>query len=157
MKGKYRTYFYLITIIFGFLLLSCDREDNISVKNIEGHWVYAETKAEVYVTDLSLKKSIEDYIGDRHKAYRVSYEFKNDKTYYYYQNFAEPHKGIYKIIDKNYFEMDDVQGEKTAVREDSLIYVISDLKEDVIRNLKIDRSKILEAKAIDVFKRGLIN
>lgn len=157
MKGKYLAYILIPAFILGFLLSSCDREDNTYVKNIEGHWVYKNTKAEVYVTDPSLKKTVEDYINNRYKAYNVSYEFKNDKTYYYYINYAVPLKGIYKTIDKNYFKMDDSKGVKTLSCEDSTIYILSDLKEEVAQELKIDKSKILKANTMDTFERGLFS
>jgi hypothetical protein len=155
MKDKYRAYILISILTLGFLLPSCDREDRVYAKNIEGHWIYTETKAEVYVTDLSLKKTIEDYINNRYKAYKVSYEFKNDKTYYYYKNYTEPLKGIYKIIDKNYFTMDDLQGVKTLSCKDSVIYIVSDIKDEVAQELKIDKNKILKAHTMDTFERGL--
>lgn len=157
MKGKYLAYILISILTLGFLLSSCDREDNAYTKSIEGHWVYTETKAEVYVTEPSLKKTIEDYINDRNKTYKVSYEFKNDKTYYYYKNYAEPLKGIYKTIDKNYFKMDDLQGLKTLSYKDSIIYIVSDIKDEVARELKIDKNKILKANTMDIFERGLFS
>ncbi|GAB6121043.1 hypothetical protein [Dysgonomonas termitidis] len=155
MKGKYREYILISILTLGVLLSSCDREESAYAKSIEGHWIYTETKAEVYVTDPSLKKTIEDYINNRYKAYKVSYEFKNDKTYYYYKNYAEPLKGIYKTIDKNYFTMDDKQGIKTLSCKDSVIYIVSDIKDEVVQELKIDKNKILKANTMDIFERGL--
>ncbi|MDR1881729.1 MAG: hypothetical protein LBR26_02980 [Prevotella sp.] len=148
-------YILISMVTLGFLLSSCDREDSAYAKNIEGHWVYMETKAGVYVTDFSLKKVIEDYINNRYKTCKVSYEFKNDMTYYHYKNYAEPLKGIYKTMDKYYFIMDDIQGEKTLACRDSIICIVSDIKDEVARELKIDKDKILKASATDIFERGL--
>lgn len=154
MKKKYRKYlFVLLSLIF--ILSSCSGEDSMSTKTIEGHWLYEKTKAEVYVTDPSLQIIIEEYIEKRNETYQVSYEFKNDKTYYFYQNYAEPIKGIYKMIDKDYSKMEDQQGAKTVVIESNSIFIISDLKEEVAQELNIDESKIIKATATDYFQRGL--
>ncbi|WP_029904208.1 hypothetical protein [Prevotella sp. 10(H)] len=155
MKGKYRYFFLILVIALGFLIQSCDREDSSYTKNVEGHWIHAGTKAEVYVTEPSLKQPIEDYIKNRYKENNVSYEFKNDRTYYFYQNYSEPLKGIYKTIDKSYYQIDDLRGEKSVVREDSSLYVVSDVREEVAKELKLDKNKILKANAMDIFERGL--
>lgn len=147
---------YLIALFsFIFLLSSCSNDDTISTKSIEGHWIYVGTKAEVYVTDPSLQAIVKDYIEKRNKTYQVSYEFKNDKTYYYYRNYAEPIKGVYKMLDENCSKMDDQRGLKTVIRESDSIFVITDMKEEVVKELNIDESKIIKVTAKDSFNRGL--
>lgn len=157
MNGKYLILFCVLLTTLGFLFISCDGDENVYVKDIEGHWIYVETKADVYVSnsDDTLKAAIEEYIENRYNPSKVSYEFKNDKTYYYYQNYAEPIKGIYKIEDKKYFKIDDSRGEKTALNENGSVYVISDLKSEVAEELGIDANKIVKATATDVFEKGL--
>lgn len=154
MKKIYLDYL-LVLLSLVFTLSSCGSDDGISTKSIEGHWIYERTKAEVYVTDPSLQIVIKEYIEKRNEAYQVSYEFKNDRTYYYYQNYTEPIKGIYKMMDKDYSKMDDQRGVKSVVRESNSIFVISDMKEEVARELNIDESKIIKATATDYFQRGL--
>ncbi|MDR2955961.1 MAG: hypothetical protein LBV43_12860 [Prevotella sp.] len=155
MKMKCLTYLLISAIVLGLSFVSCENDDNTNVKNLEGHWIYAGTKADVHVTDSALKRLVEDYIISRNEACKVSYEFKNDKTYYYYQDLAEPLKGIFRTVDKNYFVMDDVYGIKSMARNDSIIYVISDVREEIIRNLGIDEKVLVKALATDTFRRGL--
>ncbi|WP_050700778.1 hypothetical protein [Dysgonomonas sp. BGC7] len=155
MKIGFLTYLLIPLMALFLSLNSCDKEENTYTKSVEGHWIYSGTKAEVYVTDPSVKQAIIDYIENRYKSYQVSYELKNDKTYYYYINYAEPLKGIYHFTSKNIYSMDDTRGVKTAVQENSTISIISDLKEDVSSILDIDESVIIKANAIDSFKRGL--
>lgn len=155
MKVRCLTYLLLSVMTLGFLFTSCDGDDGAYTQSIEGHWVYSGTKADIYVTDTTVRKAVEEYILNRNREYKVSYEFKNDKTYYYYQNFEDPLKGIFKLIDKDYFIMDDSQGMKTVAREDTIIYVVSDLREEIARELQIDENKLVKALATDTFKRGL--
>ncbi|MBK5722212.1 hypothetical protein JGH11_15155 [Dysgonomonas sp. Marseille-P4677] len=154
MRKIYQNYL-IVLLTFTFLLSSCSSDDGISTKSIEGHWIYVDTKAEVYMTDPSLQVIVKDYIENRYRSYQVSYEFKNDKTYYYYLNYAEPIKGIYKMIDKDFSKMDDQRGVRNVVRESNSIFVISDMKEEVVRELNIDENKIIKATATDSFERGL--
>lgn len=157
MKMKHLTYLLLSVITLGFLLTSCDGDDSAYSQSIEGHWVYLGTKADVHVTDTTIKKMVDDYISNRNKEYKVSYEFKNDRTYYYYQNYDDPMKGIFKPIDKDYFIMDDLRGMKTVAREDTIIYVVSDLRKEIARELDIDEYKLVKAMATDTFRRGLFS
>lgn len=137
---------------------ACDKEDNnVSTRNIEGHWVHLRTSADVAVTDLMIKKKIEDHIINHNGAYKISYEFKNDKTFYFYINFAEPVKGVYKMQDKNNFELEDVKGIKTGVYNDGVLYVATDIKKDIAKELEIEEAKIIKAIAINVYQRGLNN
>jgi len=155
MKIKRLTYLLLSVITLGFLLTSCDGDDSSYNQSIEGHWVYTGTKADVHATDTTIQKMVEDYIENRNKDCKVSYEFKNDKTYYYYQNYTDPLKGLFKPIDKDYFIMDDLRGIKTVAREDTVIYVVFDMKEEIARELDIDEYKLVKVIATDTFKRGL--
>jgi hypothetical protein len=154
---KYILYILITIITLGASLVSCDSDDSTYTKSVEGHWIYMDTKMEILVSDSTMKQTIEDYIANRNNIYKVSYEFKNDKTYYYYQNYAEPLKGVYKIIDADWFMMDDSRGIRTVVREDSTIYVVSDLKEEIVRNLDLDPDKIVKVSVKDVFERGLFS
>lgn len=142
-------------LALGLLFTSCDKDDNSSLKNLQGHWVYSSTKTEVYVTDPSLKSKIEEYISKKIQENKMSYEFNSDKTYYYYQNYEEPQKGIYKLIDKNTFILDDANTFKSLTQDDSVIYIISDLKDEIIKEFKIDEKKIIKINTIDTFERGL--
>ncbi len=150
-------YLSVLILIFGFLLSSCDGEEMASTKNIEGHWIYAETKPDVYATDSSIKKKIEEYIENKNAAHKISYEFKNDKTYYCYQNNDEPIKGIFKVIDKNYFTIDNQEEKevKNIITKDSIIYITYDIKKEIAKELNIDERKIIKANATEIFKRGL--
>ncbi|WP_108821726.1 hypothetical protein [Dysgonomonas sp. Marseille-P4361] len=155
MKIRCLTYLLLLVMTLGLLFTSCDGDDGSSVQNIEGHWVYSGTKADVYAIDSVDQARIENYIQNRTSDLKLSYEFKNDKTYYYYQSLEEPMKGIVKPIDKEYFIMDDAKGKKTLAAQDSLIYVVSDLKEEIVRELEIDERRLVKALAVDTFTRGL--
>lgn len=157
MKIKCLAYLLLLIITPAFLLTSCDGDDVDYTKNVEGHWVYAETKADVYVTDSTLTKEVKEYIENRHKSIKVSYEFKNDRTYYFYQNYEEPLKGIYKIVDKDYYMIDDMRGIKTVTREDANIYIVSDMRKEIVKELGIDSNKLVKAIATDTFERGLFS
>ncbi|NDV79344.1 hypothetical protein [Dysgonomonas sp. 511] len=158
MKSVITTYILLpFIMVAAWLFTSCDSlsDDNSALKGIEGHWIYTSTKAEVQVADPSVRQKIIDYIENRYKGYHVSYELKNDKTYYYYINYAEPLKGIYQMTGKNLYSLDDIRGMKTVVRENSYIHIVSDLKEDIASILDIDENTIQKANAVDSFERGL--
>ncbi|MDU1891619.1 MAG: hypothetical protein E6767_13105 [Dysgonomonas sp.] len=157
MKWNSLTYYISSLFILGFLLVSCDGDDSSFVRNVEGHWVYMGTTADVYTTDPDLAEAVEDYIITRNDAYNISYEFKNDLSYYYYQNFSEPLKGKYKLIDKVSLILDDSRGKKLLTCEDSLIYLVTDMRLEVARELGVDEDKIVKAKATDVFERGLFS
>lgn len=157
MRMNCLTYLLLSVITLGVLFASCDGEDNAYSQDIEGHWVYIGTKADVHVTDTAIKKMVDDYILNRDKEYKMSYEFKNDRTYYYYLNNNDPMKGIFKPIDRDYFIMDDLRGMKTVAREDTIIYVVSDLRKEIARELDIEEYKLVKAMATDTFKRGLFS
>jgi len=152
---KFLTYILVPIVILGLFFTSCEKEDNSSTKDVQGHWVYSSTKAEIFVTDPSIKAAIEDYIAEKLDHNKMSYEFNNDKTYYYYQNYEDPLKGIYKPIDKNTFVLDDSRGLRSVMKDDSMIYVISDLKSEIIEKLNIDERKIIKINTIDTFERGL--
>lgn len=155
MKWNTLKYFLIPLLIFVLSLTSCDGEDSSFVRDVEGHWLYMETTADVYVTNPDLREAVEDYIITRNDAYNISYEFKNDKSYYYYRNFAEPLKGKYNLIDKSTLILDDPRGKKLLTYEDSLIYLVSDLREEISRELEIDENVIVKANATDIFERGL--
>lgn len=157
MKMKCLTYLLLSVITLGFLFTSCDGDDSAYSQNIEGHWIYLGTKTDVHVTDTTIRKMVDDYILNRGKENKISYEFKNDRTYYFYQNNDDPMKGIFKPIDMDYFIMDDIRGMKTVAREDTIIYVVSDLRKEIARELNIDEYKLVKAMATDTFKRGLFS
>ncbi|MBB4036119.1 hypothetical protein GGR21_002020 [Dysgonomonas hofstadii] len=152
---KFLTYILVPIIALGLLFASCEKEDNSSMKNVQGHWVYSSTKAEIFVTDPSLKVIIENYIAKKLDENTMSYEFNNDKTYYYYQNYEEPLKGIYKSLDKNTFILDDSRGLRSVMKDDSMIYVVSDLKSEIVEKLNIDERKIIKVSTVDTFERGL--
>lgn len=139
----------------GLFMLSCDGDENTPTSTIEGHWIYTATKVDISVTDPVLKEKVEEYIKQNVISEHTSYEFKNDKTYYYYLNFADPLKGKYKMQDKDYATLDDSRGLKKVICEDPLIYVQSDLKSQIAKDLKISESKIIEATITEVFEKGL--
>lgn len=72
---KFLTYILVPIIALGLLFASCEKEDNSSMKNVQGgHWVYSSTKAEIFVTDPSLKVIIENYIAKKLDENTMSYE-----------------------------------------------------------------------------------
>lgn len=152
---KYLIYILLPLAVFVLTFTSCDKDDSSYTKGVEGHWVHISTKAEVFVNDPAIRQKVEDYIVNRNTQYVVSYEFKNDKTYYYYQDYSDPIKGIYKVMDKNMFSMDDSRGVRTVVKEDSMIYIVTDMKSEIAKELNIDESVLVKVNAIDTFERGL--
>lgn len=141
----------------GLFMLSCDGDENTPTSTIEGHWIYTDTKIDISLTDHNpeLKAKVEEYIKQNVISEHTSYEFKNDKTYYYYLNFADPLKGKYKMQDKNFATLDDSRGLKKVICEDPLIYVQSDLKSQIAKDLKISENKIIEATITEVFEKGL--
>lgn len=141
----------------GLFVLSCDGDENSPTSTIEGHWIYTDTKIDISLTDHNpeLKAKVEEYIKQNVTSEHTSYEFKNDKTYYYYLNFADPLKGKYKMQDKNFATLDDSRGLKKVICEDPLIYVQSDLKSQIAKDLKISENKIIEATITEVFEKGL--
>jgi len=153
MKGLVRN--ILIILALSFFLISCEKEDASLIKSVEGHWVYTTTKAEIIVTDPALKEKIQTYIDSQDKELKISYEFNNDKTFHFYQSYKEPLKGIYKMTSKDTFVLDDSRGLRSVIKEDSLIYIIADLKEEIIKELKIDQDKVIKIQVVDTFERGL--
>lgn len=156
MNMKYVIYL-LISIATCWLLVSCDGDEGSFAKSFEGYWVFTERQVEIKVTDSNLEEKIQEYISNRADSIQSSYEFKNDKTYYYYLNHSDPVKGIYKILDNNYMMIDDARGIKTVACEDSLIFVISDLKNEVVRELNLDKSKVIKVNITSTFERGLFS
>jgi hypothetical protein len=134
---------------------SCDGDENLSSGSIEGHWIYMETKVDVFVVDPVLRKTVDEYIKQNVKSSQASYEFKNDRTYYFYLDYADPLKGKFKMLDKNYATLDDSRGLKKLICEDSLIYVQYDLRSKIAAELNISLDKIMEATVTEVFERGL--
>ena len=57
--------------------------------------------------------------------------------------------------DKDYATLDDSRGLKKVICEDPLIYVQSDLKSQIAKDLKISENKIIEATITEVFEKGL--
>lgn len=147
--------FFLLVITLGLLMTSCDGDDNASVKNIEGHWLYTETKINISVSDPALKKAAEEYVSKILAKTQISYEFKNDRTYYCHRDNTDPLKGKFKMLDKNYYQLDDIRGEKKVVREDGKIYIISDLRSEIANELSVTQDVIIEATITEVFERGL--
>lgn len=142
-------------VLIGLFFLSCDKDDSAYIRDVQGHWVYLSTKTEILVTDPVLKQNIETYITNKYKEGNISYEFNTDKTFQYYRSYEEPLKGIYKLIDKNTFMLDDSRGIRSVLKDDSVIYVISDLKSEIAKELNIDESKIIKVSTVDTFERGL--
>lgn len=155
VKAKFLTYIFVSILSLGFLMLSCDGDDSLSTRNVEGHWIYMETKIDVSVPDPVLKKKVDEYIQKHVVPSHTSYEFKNDKTYYYYTDHSDPLKGKFKMLDKNYATLDDSRGLKRLITEDSLIYVQYDLRSEIAQELNIDKDKIVEATITESFERGL--
>jgi len=155
MGIKYLTYIFISIVTIGLLMTSCDSDDSTSIKNIEGHWLYIENKIDISVSDPDLKKGVEKYIADTLENTQISYEFKNDRTYYCHRDDADPVKGKFKMLDKNYYQIDDIRGEKKIVREDSKIYILTDFKKEIARQMNIPEDKIIEATVTEVFERGL--
>jgi len=114
-----------------------------------------ETKIDVSVADPVLKKKVDEYIKENVESSQASYEFKNDRTYYFYLNYADPLKGKFKMLDKNYATLDDSRGLKKLICEDSLMYVQYDLRSEIASELNISMDKIMEATITEVFERGL--
>lgn len=155
MKARYLTYIFISIITFGMLMVSCENDDSSSVKNIEGHWLYVGTKINVSASNAALKKSAEEYIATTLKNTQISYEFKNDKTYYCHRDNTDPLKGKFKMLDKNYYLLDDIRGEKRIVRENDKIIVLSDFKKEIARQLNVAEDAIIEATVTETFERGL--
>ncbi|GAB6009844.1 hypothetical protein [Dysgonomonas reticulitermitis] len=155
MKARYLTYIFISIITFGMLMTSCENDDSSSVKNIEGHWLYEGTKINVSASNAVLKKSAEEYIATTLKNTQISYEFKNDKTYYCHRDSTDPLKGKFKMLDKNYYLLDDIRGEKRVVRENDKIIVLSDFKKEIARQLNVAEDAIIEATVTETFERGL--
>lgn len=155
MKIKCLTYLLSLVVIFGLFFVSCDSDGGSDIQEIEGHWVYLGTKADVYVIDAALQRKVEEYIQKKNEADKLSYEFKNDRTYYFYQNLAIPMKGIVKNLGEDSYLIDDARGLRTLSYGDSVIYVVSDLKEEIVRELQIDERMLVKALAVDTFRRGL--
>jgi hypothetical protein len=156
VKYKNLTYIlFLLVISFGLLTTSCDGDDGVSIRNIEGHWLYIETRVNISVSDPELKKAAEEYVAKTQKYVQISYEFKNDRTYYCHRDNTDPLKGKFKMLDKNYYLMDDIRGEKKIVLEDNKIYIMSDLRNEIANELRITQDKIAEASITEVFERGL--
>ncbi|MDR1091088.1 MAG: hypothetical protein LBL79_08445 [Prevotella sp.] len=155
MKAGYLTYIFISIITFGILMASCENDNNSSVRNVEGHWLYVETKINVSASSAALKKSTEEYIAATLKNAQISYEFKNDKTYYCHRDNTDPLKGKFKMLDKNYYLLDDIRGEKRVVREDNRIIVLSDLRKEIARQLNVAEDAIIEATVTETFERGL--
>lgn len=156
MKIKSLTYLLLLVAASGLLFVSCDRDEGLNVQDIEGYWEYSGTKADVYLVDPVEQEKVEKYVRNRNVENAQSYEFKNDRTYYYYLNNAYPLKGIVKSLDEGQYLMDDERGVKVLSSEDTAIYVVSDLKEEVVRELQIDERKVIRALAVDTFRRSLL-
>lgn len=155
MRVRYLTYIFISVITLGFLMASCESDDSSSVKNIEGHWLYVETRINVSASSPALKESAEEYIAETLKNPQISYEFKNDKTYYCHRDNTEPLKGKFKMLDKNYYQLDDIRGEKTVIRDDDKILVLSDLKKEVAHQLNVAEDAIIEATVTESFELGL--
>lgn len=136
-------------------MLSCDSDDNISSRSVEGHWVYVETKINISVPDSVLKERVNEYILHNVISAHTSYEFKNDRTYYYYTDYADALKGRFKMLDENYATLDDSRGLKKLITEDSLIYVRYDLRSEIAEALHIDERKIIEVTITESYERGL--
>jgi len=152
---KFLKYILVPIILIGLLFISCDKDDNAVIRDVQGHWVYLSTKTEILVTDPLLKQNIESYISNKYKEGNISYEFNTDKTYQYYKSYQDPMKGVYRLIDKNTFILDDSRGVRSVLKDDSVILVISDLKSEIAKELNIDESKIIKVTAVDTFERGL--
>lgn len=155
MKTRILYYISALFILFAFVLSSCEGDDSANTKDLEGHWIYQQTKAEVYADEPELQEAVRNYIETNSKSYIRSYDFKNDRTYYYYRNYAEPIKGTYKVLDKNYFQMDDYNGIKTVISEPNSIYIISDVRDEICKALNLDEDRIIKVIVTDVYERGL--
>jgi hypothetical protein len=59
------------------------------------------------------------------------------------------------MLDKNYYLLDDIRGEKRIVREDNKIIVLSDFKKEIARQLNVAEDAIIEATVTETFERGL--
>ncbi|MDR1706620.1 hypothetical protein [Dysgonomonas sp.] len=155
MRVRHLTYIFISIITFGVLMSSCENDISSSVKSIEGHWLYAGTKINVSASTPTLKKSAEEYIAKILENTQISYEFKNDKTYYCHRDNADPLKGKFKMLDKNYYQLDDIRGEKTIIRENDKIFVFSDLRKEIAQHLKVAEDAIIEATVTEIFEQGL--
>lgn len=154
------TYISILTLLCClFFMNSCDRdskETNAHSKNMEGYWLYVDTKVDIVLSDTFLIKDVRNYISRNYSIQRASYEFKNNKTFYLYQNYSEePLRGNYERVDKEYFVLDDARGFHRVVYMDSLIYVMTNLKRDIAQGLNVDENRIVKADLMEIFKRGL--
>lgn len=153
--SKLTNIFISVLFFCFFILASCDRDGASDTRNIEGYWLYVDTNVDVILSDTSLVNSVRDYISKNYTIQRASYEFKSNKAYYLYQNYSEPLRGNFEVIDKNYFMLDDAKGYRRVVYADSLIYVMTNMKGDIANGLGISEERILKADLREVFKRGL--
>lgn len=155
MKAGHLTYILISIISLGLLMSSCENDNSSSARSIEGHWLYAEAKINVSASTPDLKKSAEEYIVKLLENTQISYEFKNDKTYYCHRDNTDPLKGKFKMLDKNYYQLDDIRGEKTVVRENNNIFVFSDLRKEIAQHLNVAEDAIIEATVTEIFEQGL--
>lgn len=153
MKDKILIGVYFLILIF--ILPSCENEDSSHIKDIEGHWLNVETRINIEVNDPKQKALIEEFVNKSLTKEQISYEFKNDRTYYYRCNNTDPVKGKVKTIDKNYYQLEDIRGDMKVIRENDEIYVISDIKKDIIKELNISSSNLIKVEIIEVFEKGL--
>lgn len=152
-KRTFLTYIYLF--ILAFSLTSCENEDNSHIKDIEGHWLHAKTQINIEVLDIKKKDSIENHIKELIDNKQISYEFKNDKTYYYHSENTDPIKGKVTTLDKNYFQIEDIRGNMKVLRGENEIYVLSDIKREIIKQLEIPENEVLKVEITEIFKKGL--
>lgn len=155
MKARYLTYIFISIVTFGILMSSCENDNSSSAKSLEGHWLYAEAKINVSASTPDLKKSAEEYIATLLENSQISYEFKNDKTYYCYRENTDPLKGKFKMLDKNYYQLDDIRGERTVIRENNKIFVLSNLRKEIAQHLNVAEDAIIEATVTETFEEGL--
>lgn len=155
MKAGYLTYIFISIISLGFMMSSCENDNGSSVKGIEGHWLYAEARINVSASTPDLKKSAEEYIAQLMENSQISYEFKNDKTYYCHRDNTDALKGKYEMLDKNYYQLDDIRGKKNIIRENDKIFVFSDLRKEIAQHLNVAEDAIIEATVIETFEEGL--
>lgn len=155
MKTRNLTYLLFFIITLGGMFTSCDGYEGADTKAVEGYWIYSGTKADVFAVDSAVQRKVEEYVKNRNSELKISYEFNNDRTYYYYKSLEAPSKGIFKSLDEEYFLMDGPEGMKTLSSNDSVLYIMSDIKEEIVRELDVDSRILVKAFAIDTFSRGL--
>lgn len=159
MKPKQILCFSLSLLVFGVAFLSCDSEDNSPVIS---EWKFEKCKADVEVTDPTLKDSIVKFIESISLSDVGSYTFKENGTY---SSFLTPFCGTGLEYPKDYIRngkykfkgdsivLDDYNPASLYFEDGTLCRIGSNSRDLVSEYLKIDGTKIIKARSIIIYHR----